>query len=147
MNLVTVTAEQKESLARVRRSARVIQRAIDLLGGTDEAYYWLTSPCAALRGKRPADVRYDVVSARRVRDVIRRRCDRMRKIHNAAHAAFDDEKAYFSWLWKRCDALDGRIPAMLLDTERGAREVARAISSRSQAPVKIVWPTRPGKAE
>lgn len=52
--------------ARAKRAAMIAQRAIEALGGTDEAYAWLTSPCAQLGGEAPSEVRYDAAGARRV---------------------------------------------------------------------------------
>lgn len=123
-------AEERASSARAKRSAIIAQRAIDALGGTEEAYHWLTSPCPALRGKAPADLRYDMAAYRNVKAVLRRRQRRARAVKSAAIGSFAEERAYVTWLWSRCSGLNGRLPGMLLDTDRGARQVVRAIPTR-----------------
>jgi uncharacterized protein (DUF2384 family) len=76
---------ERESIARVKRALRLIQCSIEVLGSTPAAYHWLTMPCAALRGKAPRDIHYDVFGARRVRppsddeQCVSVRCDRLVK--------------------------------------------------------------------
>jgi uncharacterized protein (DUF2384 family) len=120
--------EERQSLARVKRVARLAQRTIDVLGGTAEAYYWLTKPCAALRGKAPRDIHYDVEGAGRVATALRQRTGRQRLVRKAAKSAFLDETALTTWLWKKSRALGNRPPAMLLDSDRGASQVVSVIS-------------------
>ena len=122
-----MTHEEKSSLARVKRAARIAQRAVDVLGGMERAYVWLSAPCPALRGKAPGELRYDVAACRRALSVLRYRERRMRAIEAAASGSFSDEDAFSAWLWSRCHALNDRLPAMLLDTDRGAREVIQAL--------------------
>jgi uncharacterized protein (DUF2384 family) len=125
--------DELQSLARVKRELRLIQRSIDVLGSTPTAYHWLTTPCAALRGKAPQDIRYDVGGARCVAIALRRRAVRQRKVRSAGLHAFEDEAALTAWLWKKCRQLGSQRPAMLLDTDRGAREVL-AILARTRRP-------------
>jgi uncharacterized protein (DUF2384 family) len=119
---------ERESLARAKRAARLAQRAIDVLGSTSAAYHWLTTPCAALRGTAPRDIHYDVEGARRVAIALRRRAEHQRAVRAAGLDVFGDETALTSWLWKKSRALGNRLPATLLDTDRGAREVLSVIS-------------------
>jgi uncharacterized protein (DUF2384 family) len=125
--------DERLSLARVKRVARLAQRTIDVLGGTAEAYFWLTKPCAALRGKAPHEIHYDLEGARRVTTILKRRAMRQRKVRSAGLAAFADEAALTAWLWKKCRRLGNRLPAMLLDSDRGAREVLTVMSHVRQS--------------
>ncbi len=119
---------ERESLARVKRELRLIQRSVDVLGSTVTAYFWLTTPCGALRGKAPCDIHYDVAGARRIATALRRRAQRQRLVQAAGLDALRDEAALTEWLWKKCRALGHRLPAMLLDTDCGARQVLAIIS-------------------
>ena len=65
-----MNAEERESLARVRRAAIVAQRAIDAFGDAQEADIWLNTPCPALGGRVPSDMRYDAAVARRLLEVL-----------------------------------------------------------------------------
>jgi uncharacterized protein (DUF2384 family) len=109
-----MSQDERESLARVKRELRLIQRSIDVLGSTPTAYHWLTTPCAALRGKAPRDIRYDMEGARRVSAALRRRALRQRKVRSAGFGSSEDGAALTAWLWKKCRALGDRRPAMLL---------------------------------
>lgn len=129
-----MTAEERSSLARAKRASIIVQRAIDVLGSTEAAYYWLASPCPALHGKAPAALRFDIATYRRTRDALRRRELRARAVRAATIGFFVDERAYSGWLWSRCRALTGRLPAMLLDSDRGTREVLRAIREQRAHP-------------
>lgn len=120
-------SDERQSLARVKRAARVAQRAVNVLGSMAAADHWLTAPCAALRGKAPRDIFLDEAGARRVAIVLRRRASRQRAVRSTWLRAFGDEAALTAWLWKKNRALGNRRPAMLLDTERGAREVVQAL--------------------
>lgn len=122
----------RKSLARAKRVARLAQRAVDVLGSTSAAYHWLTAPCAALRGKVPHDIHFDVEGARRVATALRRRTLRQRHVRSAGLGAFEDAAALTAWLWKKCRALGNRRPAMLLDSDRGAREVLAIMSKIRQ---------------
>jgi uncharacterized protein (DUF2384 family) len=124
--------DERESLARAKRVAGLAQRAVDVLGSTSAAYLWLTTSCAALRGKAPRDFHYDVDGARRVAGALRRRAVRQRKVRSAGLGAFEDEAALTVWLWKKCRQLGSQRPAMLLDTDRGAREVLAVMSLMRQ---------------
>jgi uncharacterized protein (DUF2384 family) len=115
--------DERESLARVKRELRLIQRAIEVFGSTATAYLWLTTPCAALRGNAPRDIHYDVEGARRVSTALRRRYARQRIVRSIGLAAFAVEAALTAWLWKKCPRLGNRLPAMLLDSDDGTREV------------------------
>ena len=66
-----MNAHERASLARVRRAAIVAQRAIEVLGGTQEAHIWLSTRSPALDGKAPKDIHYDAEGARRVLEVLR----------------------------------------------------------------------------
>ena len=122
-----MTAEERASLARAKRASIIAQRAMGVLGGAQQAYRWLMAPCPALRGKAPADLRYDIGAYRRVQAALRRRERRMRVVRTFAKGSFAEERAYQEWLWSRCRAIGGRLPAMMLDTESGAQAVVRAI--------------------
>jgi len=61
-----VRVRQAASLARLRRAAHFAQLAIDLLGSTQAADEWLSSPSKGLDGKAPCEMRYDADGARRV---------------------------------------------------------------------------------
>ena len=121
--------DERESLARVKRELRLIQRSLDVLGSTPTAYHWLTTPCAALRGKAPRDIHFDLEGARCVATALRRRAVRQREVRSAGLASFANEADLIAWLWKKCRALGYRRPAMMLDTNRGMREV-HAVMSR-----------------
>ena len=97
---------ERESLARVQREVRLIQRAIDVLDSPAIAYHWLTTPCAALRGKAPRDIHYDVEGARRVAAVLRRRAERQRAVISIGLDAFEDETTLGRNA--RCCETDGR---------------------------------------
>jgi len=118
----------RESLARAKRVARLAQRAIDVLGGAGAAYHWLTMPCAALGGTAPYDIHYDADGARRVATALRLRAARERLVRKMGDGTFPDVDALTEWLWKKNRTLRGRRPAMLLDTDRGAREVLAVLS-------------------
>jgi uncharacterized protein (DUF2384 family) len=118
----------RESLARAKRVARLAQRAVAVLGSTSAAYHWLTVPCTALRGKTPYDVHYDADGARRVATALRLRAARERLVRKSGHGTFPDEAALTTWLWKKNRALGNELPAMLLDTQRGARDVLAVMS-------------------
>jgi len=122
--------DERQSLARAKRAAHVAQRSVDVLGDTATAYRWLTTPCAALRGKAPIEITFDVTGARRVASVLRRRSLRQRSVRQAWLSAVEDEAGLAKWLWKRNPALGFRQPATLLDTDRGAAEVLRSIRDR-----------------
>jgi len=59
-------ASDRESLARVKRAARLAQLAVDRLGSTQAADEWLSTPSSSLGGKRPSDMHYDASNARKV---------------------------------------------------------------------------------
>jgi len=118
----------RASLARAKRVARMAQRAIEVLGGTDEAYRWLTTPCAAIRGNTPYDVHYDADGARRVATALRLRAARERLVRKCGQGTFPDAAALTTWLWKKNRALRNRPPATLLDSDRGARDVLAVMS-------------------
>lgn len=93
--------DERQSFARAKRAARVAQRAVDVLGGTGAAYHWLTTPCAALSGKVPSDIRFDESGARRVAIVLRRRASRQRSVRTAWLKAIGDEATLTAWLWRK----------------------------------------------
>jgi len=120
--------DDRESVARAKRVAKLAQRAVDVLGSASAAYHWLTTSCDALRGKSPRDIHYDVKGASRVATALRRRALRRRKVRSAGLGAFEDEAALTVWLWKKNRALGNRLPAMLLDSDRGATHVMSVMS-------------------
>jgi len=62
---------ERASLARAKRAARLAQLSMTLLGGAEAADLWLSSPCTALGGRAPADVKLDIEGMRRVTRALR----------------------------------------------------------------------------
>lgn len=123
-----VMAHEVTSLSEGERMARIQAGfTANWLSATREAFVLNKSAIAGLAHISPATFDRRLKSEQRLDQVASERLDRLAQMAVMAEEVFEDKAVATSWLATANDALGGKTPLALCETELGARQVRRVL--------------------
>ena len=123
-----VMAHEVSSLSEGERMSRILAGfTANWLTATREAFVLHKSVIAALVHISPATLDRRLKSEQPLDQVASERLDRLAQMAVMAEGVFEDKAVATSWLATANDALGGKTPLELCETELGARQVRRVL--------------------